>query len=85
MRGAAGGGDAGERAGSAGGVSVAGKRMSARVAPLVYKVKVLGPPRGPGAVLVKLAARCHVRMQVNMQAAELKLIHPCLGAGKQLG
>lgn len=34
---------------------MAGKRMSARVAPLVYKVKVLGPPRGPGAVLVSCA------------------------------
>ena len=45
VHGAAGGGDAGEPGGSAGGVSVAGERMCAGVAPLVCKVKVLGFPR----------------------------------------
>lgn len=44
-------GNGGGRRGWPGGVSVAGKRMSARVAPLVYKVKVLGPRAVPAQCL----------------------------------
>lgn len=38
-----------------------------------------GAPRAvPGAALLGCAV-CHVRMQVNTQSTELKLIHPGLG------